>query len=108
MTTPPREWLDELAANIEAGYDPKTATQTERFLAVITLKMHASLADLFAERDEERTQHEATKSTLDDAWEKLHHARQTIAAAPHAPHCSSLIPVPDPPRYPCDCWKKDL
>jgi hypothetical protein len=35
-------------------------------------------------------------------------ARQTITAAPHGPHCSSLIPVPDPPRYPCNCWKKEL
>jgi len=35
-------------------------------------------------------------------------ARQMLADAPHGPHCSSLIPVPDPPRYGCDCWKVGL
>jgi hypothetical protein len=72
------------------------------------LEVKLALVKMTQLLDDERAQHEATKSTLDDAWKKLHEARQTITAAPHAPHCSSLIPVPDPPRYPCDCWKKEL
>jgi hypothetical protein len=72
------------------------------------LEVKLALVKMTQLLDEERAQHEATKSTLDDAWEKLHQARQTVIAAPHGPHCSSLIPVPDPPRYPCNCWKKEL
>lgn len=126
------------------------------------LKANLALVETARHLRIERTQHEATKSTLDQAWVEQHEVRkvlaryfssfdrqhgdsiledvkrlvlcaeaatdmhedarvlldgalierdklhQTITAAPHAPHCSSLIPVPDPPRYPCDCWKKEV
>lgn len=39
---------------------------------------------------------------------ELNHARKAIEASPHGPYCSSLIAVPEPPRYPCDCWKAGL
>lgn len=39
------------------------------------------VAAVTAERDQERAQHEATKSTLDKAWDELHQARQMLADA---------------------------
>lgn len=41
----------------------------------------ATLATVTAERDQERGQHEATKSTLDKAWDDLRQARQMLADA---------------------------
>jgi len=40
-----------------------------------------ALAAVTAERDQERGQHEATKSTLDKAWDDLRQARQMLADA---------------------------
>lgn len=80
---PPKEWLDELAANIEAGYDPKTATVSEKVLASLTKKMHESLVLLYAERDDlvaqrDRVLEEATH------WDEAFNEDFTIGTDPHA------------------------
>jgi len=51
---------------------------------------------------------EAVKQGLAEPRGEVVKARQILADAPHGPHCSSLIAVPDPPRYGCDCWKAGL
>lgn len=47
-------------------------------------------------------------SDIDDAIELITKLRGQLADAPHGPHCSSLIAVPEPPRYGCDCWRAGL
>jgi len=89
-----------------------------------------ALAAVAAERDRERAQHEATKSTLDQAWADLHaekqmreetrvlldqalterdQARQMLADAPHDYNCLMRIPVTMRiPEDKCTCWKAGL
>lgn len=68
MTAPPKEWLDELAANIQAGYDPKTATVSEKVLASLTKKMHESLASVYDERDQALARADRAEADRDEAF----------------------------------------
>jgi hypothetical protein len=79
-----------------------------RMSAPTPLEVKLALVKMTQLLDEERAQHEATKSTLDQAGEKVYWLKNAITYAPHGPNCSSLIPVPEPPRYPCNCWKKEV
>jgi len=77
---------------------------TDEFEAELAVTLAAATAD----SDASSRMHEETRALLDQALGERDQARETVTAAPHAPHCSSLIPVPDPPRYPCNCWKKEV
>jgi len=66
---------ERLAAEIGAGSDLPARLRDD-----IALTLDA-LTAVTAERDQERGQHEATKSTLDKAWDDLRQARQMLADA---------------------------